>query len=343
MTEWVRSSLVICIMTCVSAPLQADVVNLSDGSRIVGTLEKIDDSQAEITGTLAGDLTVPRDAVTTLETDKTVTVVLKDGTYVTGKLALPAPGRQVLRVDALGRRPFDLSEVKAVYRQDPLTLQRQELAVKVDANANVGVDLTSGNSQTENLHLDGQVVTRTKRNRYTLSGEYNREKSDGVLVKENWTSLVKYDYFVSDRWYWFNSATFENDRFADLDLRTALAAGAGFQIYDSDARKLSVELGPSYIDENFDMAEDDSYAGARWAINFEQHVWNGLTLFHYDEGLQGLQDPNQLTIRSRTGFRMHVTSHVIAKIQTAIDWNKSPPPGVAGTDYEHTLTIGYTF
>ncbi len=343
MTGWLRTGFVLCIMTLAAGQLQADVLNLKDGSRIVGTLQRIDATEATLDGTLAGNLTIPRDAIVTLETDETVTVVLDDGTFVTGRIALPAADRQVLRVDSLGRRPFSLAEAKGIYRDDPLTLQRKELAVKVDANANVGVDVTTGNSQTENLHLDGQFVTRTTRNRYTLTGEYNREKSKDVLVKENWTSLVKYDYFVSDRWYWFNSATFESDQFANLDLRSALAAGAGLQVYDTDARKLSLELGPSYVNENFETSEDDSFGGARWAINFEQKIWNGLSFYHYDEGLLGLQDFSDLTIRSRTGLRMNVTSHVIARIQSAIDWNKSPPPGAESTDYEHTFTVGYKF
>ena len=37
------------------------------------------------------------------------------------------------------------------------------------------------------------------------------------------------------------------------------------------------------------------------------------------------------------------SDHIIARIQTAIDWDKSPPEGAEGTDFEHTLTIGYRF
>lgn len=331
------------IMTCAGGTLQADVINLTDGSRIIGTLDKLEADKVTITGTLAGDLTLPRDALASLETEQTVTLVLADGSYITGRLTLAAPDRQIIQVDDLGQRPLALTQIGSIYREDPLTLQRKELAVKVDANANVGVNVTSGNSQTEDLHVDGQLVTRTRRNRYTLSGEYNQEKSDDVLVKKNWTGLVKYDYFVSDKWFWFNSATFESDRFADLDLRSALAAGVGYQFFETDERKLSVEFGPSYVNENFDVAEDNSFVGARWAVNYEQHLWDGLTFYHYDEGLQGLEDTSDLTIRTRTGLRMNVTDHVVARVQTAIDWDKSPPADADGTDYEHTLTIGYRF
>lgn len=338
-----RSLSLACIMTFAAATLQADVLNLADGSRIVGTIETIDATKAKLSGTFAGDLEVPRDAIVSMETESTVTVQLTNDAYLTGRLETPQRDHTVVQVDQTGSRTIDMADVKGVYRQDPLTLQRQELAVKVSGNANVGITFTSGNSKTENLLLDGRLVTRTKRNRYTLAGEYTEEESENVLVKQNWSGLVKYDHFVSEKWFWFNSATFEHDRFADLELRSALAAGMGYQFFESDDRSLSVEFGPSYIDENFDMGPDDSFFGARWAVDYDQRLWNGLFFYHYDEGLLGLEDTDDLTIRSRTGFRMNVTDRIIARIQTAVDWDNSPPPGTKSTDYEHTVSVGYTF
>lgn len=343
MSGSIRTGFLACIMTIAAGTLQADVLNLADGSRIVGTIEQIDSLQAKLSGTFAGDLTVPRDAIVSMETDNTITVLLTDGNYVTGRVRLPEPDRMILQVDALGRRRLEMSEFQGVYREDPLTLQRRELAVQIDGSANVGVNLTSGNSSTENLHLDGELVTRSKRNRYTVAGEYTQEESRDVLVKKNWTGLVKYDYFVSEKWFWFNSATFEHDEFADLELRSALAAGIGYQVYDTERRSLSLEVGPSYVDENFETAPDESFFGARWAVNYDQVIWNGLSFFHYNEGLLGLESTDDLTIRSRTGLRMNITDSIIARMQTSVDWDNSPPAGADATDYEHTLTVGYTF
>ncbi len=330
-------------MTLATGGLQADVLNLADGSRIVGTIESMDAVQATLSDTFAGALVVPRSAIASIETDAPVTVQLDDGAYLTGGLEAAEDGSMKVNLEAAGPRPVPLASIRGIYREDPLVLQRQELAVKVNAEANVGISFASGNSDSENLHLDGRLITRTKSNRYTLGGEYNEEESENILVKQNWNSLVKYDHFVSDKWYWFNSATFENDDFADLELRSAIAVGMGYQFFESDARSLSVELGPSYIDENYIVADDESFAGVRWALDYQQRLWDGLSFFHYNEGLLGLEDTDDLTVRSRTGFRMDVSERVIARIQTAIDWDNSPPEGTDSTDYEHTLTVGYRF
>jgi putative salt-induced outer membrane protein YdiY len=330
-------------MTFAAGTLQADVLHLADGSRIVGTLEQLDATQAKLSGTFAGALTVPRNTIVRIETEAPVTVKLSDGAYLTGRLESLEADSVVVHVDELGPRRLELSALHGVYREDPLILQQRELAFRVEAIANVGVNLTSGNSDTENLHVDGQLVTRNRRSRYTIAGAFTEEESSKVLVKQNWSSLVKYDYFVSEKWFWFNSVTLESDEFADLDLRTALSAGMGYQFFDTDARSLSFEAGPSYVHENFETAEDDSYLGSRWALNYDQRVWKNLTFFHYNEGVLGLEDTDDLIVRSRTGLLMNITDHIIARIQTAIDWDRSPPEGTDATDYEHTLTVGYRF
>lgn len=343
MTRATGLCLLTLIMTLAAGRLQADVLHLADGSRIVGTIKQIDETEAVLTDTFAGELKVPRDAITSLETAEPVTIQFEDNSYLTGRLDTPSSGRTVINVKGSGSRPVDLGNVDGVYGEDPLELQRRELAIKTEAQANVGINFTSGNSESENLHLDGRLITRSKKNRYTLSGEYNREKSEDILVKENWSGLVKYDHFVSDKWFWFNSATFESDEFADLNLRSALSAGIGYQIFDTDDRSLSLEIGPSYINENFDEAEDQSYVGSRWAINYDQSLWQNVSLFFYNEGLLGLEDTSDLTVRTRTGLRVDVTDHIIARIQTAMDWDKSPPPETEATDWENSLTIGFTF
>jgi len=330
-------------MTATATGLQADVLILGDGSRIVGNIEQITATEALMSNTFAGDLSVPRDTIASIETTAPVTVQLSDGAYLTGPLQTADAGAVAIQVDEVGSRAIPLAGIAGIYREDPQVLQQRALAVKVTANANVGMSLTSGNTDTENLRLDGQVVTRTPRNRYTLAGQYNEEEAENVLVTQNWSGLVKYDHFVSERWFLFNSATFESDEFADLDLRAALAAGMGYQFFETDERSLSIELGPSYVDENFDVAPDDSYAAARWSMNYEQRLLDNVTFFHFNEGLQGLENTDDLTIRSRTGVRLSISERIIARIQTAIDWDNSPPADTDSTDFEHSLSVGYRF
>lgn len=344
MTGTLRAGVVACIMTFAAGGLQADVVHLADGSRIVGTLEQLDQAQATLSGTFAGRLNVPRSAIVHIETETPVFVEVDEGQYINGRIESPAEEQVVVHTgDDVPPLLVELDEVDGLYREDPLVLEQRARALELAANANVGMTLTSGNSETENLHLDGQVVARNQRNRYTVSGEYTQEESRDVLVKRNWSSLFKYDYFVGDKWFWFNSVTFEADEFADLDLRTGLAGGFGYQFFDTEYTLLSLEFGPSYVHEDFHTADTESYLGSRWALRYDQKLWWDLAYFLYNDGVLGLEDSSELTTRTRTGLRIDLTDRLIARVQTAIDWDRSPPEEAEGTDFEHTLTIGYQF
>jgi putative salt-induced outer membrane protein YdiY len=343
MTATTRILLMASIMAFCCGPLQADVVSLNDGTRLVGTVERLTATEAVMSNTFAGNLSVPRDRIVRIETDAPVTVQIDDGAYLTGRLAGERDGALQIDIADAVRHDMPLTEVRDIYREDPQIVEQRRLAVRVTADANVGISLSSGNTDSENFHVDGRVITRTPKNRYTLTAAFTREESEGIKVKENWNGLVKYDHFVSDRWFLFNSASFESDEFKDLELRSAIAAGMGFQFFETGDRILSVELGPSYIDENFIEADDDSFLGARWSANFEQRLWNGLWFYHNQEGLLGLESTDDLTIRSRTGLRMNVTERIIARVQTAINWNKTPPSETDSTDVVHTVTLGYRF
>ena len=65
------------IMAFAAGGLQADVLNLADGSRIVGTIERLDGAEATLSGTFAGELKVPRGTIVSIETDQPVTVQLE--------------------------------------------------------------------------------------------------------------------------------------------------------------------------------------------------------------------------------------------------------------------------
>lgn len=343
MARILRAGVAALIMTLAATSLQADVVHLSDGSRIVGTLEQLDRDTATLSGTFNGVLKVPRSSIVHIETQMPVFVEVNEGEYVSGRIESPAEEQVVVHPEAAPPLVVDLDEVDGLYREDPLIIERRARALQLAANANVGMTLTSGNSETENLYLDGQLVARNDRNRYTVSGKYSQEESRDVLVKRNWTSLLKYDYFVADKWFWFNSATFDNDRFADLELRTGLAAGFGYQFFDTEYAALSFEIGPSYVHENFYVADNSDYLGSRWALRYDQKLWWDLTYFLYNEGVLGLEDSEDLTTSTRTGVLLELTDRIIARVQTTIDWDRSPSEDADGTDFEHTLTVGYRF
>ena len=89
---------------------------------------------------------------------------------------------------------FDLSEVIEI---NP----KFRPSVKITARGNVGLSFTDGNTDIKSAYLDAGFVARTHENRITIGGEYNREETEGVTSADRVLDNLKYDHFLSTKWY----------------------------------------------------------------------------------------------------------------------------------------------
>ncbi len=97
-----------------------------------------------------------------------------------------------------------------------------------------------------------------------------------VTTADRALRFVRYDHFLSDKLFVFNSATFTRDEFAKLKLRTTFANGLDYQAVETQRRTPSAETGLACVNEDFDIAPDDSFPSARCAVNFEHALQDGL-------------------------------------------------------------------
>ena len=76
-------------------------------------------------------------------------------------------------------------------------------------------------------------------NRYTLGGRGNYARSQRTETDNNTIVYAQYDRFLSKKWYALANTSFENNRFADITLRTTIGAGLGYQWLDTARTKLA--------------------------------------------------------------------------------------------------------
>ncbi len=83
------------------------------------------------------------------------------------------------------------------------------------------------------------------------------------------------DFFVTKRFYVYTGVMFEQDTFQDLNLRSSVFAGPGYQFIDEGdyaspyLSKLQLHggVGLGYFNEDFKRSEDFNYFTGRWAVN----------------------------------------------------------------------------
>lgn len=303
----------------VTDPAAADKLHLSNGDILTGKAIRMQDQKLVFKTEYAGEISVDWQKVVTLSTDEPINVILKGGSNLTGAAQAADKNKMTLDAGELEKpAKFELKEVASI---NPAT----KPPVRITARANLGINLERGNTDTDNNHFDGELVARTKKSRYIVGGEINKEKDRGRTSSDNWRAYGKYNYFLNQKWFLLANALFEHDKFKDLDLRTTLGTGLGYNFFETDELNLNIGAGPAYIDENFIEAKDDDFPAAQWTVRYVQYFFDRhIQLFHNNNGYWSLSDSNNWLIYTRQGLRVPLYKGLTATFQYEYDYDNDP-------------------
>ncbi len=317
----------------------AGQVKLRNGDRVSGRIMRLEEQKLVLKTDYAGEIGISWEQVASVRADEKIEVVLGDGSSFQGHTVAFEEGKMTLKAEKL-KAPitFDLADVEAI---NP----KVKPALRLTARTNVGIYRESGNTDSENYRLDASFVARTDKSRFGVGGEVNREKTGDVDTVRNWLAHANYDYFVSKRWYWHINTLMENDELADLDLRSTLGTGMGYQVFETETLNLSFSMGPSYVDENFISAPDNSYSAGQWGVNYDQYFLdNSVQLFHNQTGYVSLESSSDWFVKARQGVRFPLYKGLTGTLQYNYDYDHKPSP-TATEKYDSKIMflLGYEF
>ncbi|MBA1147037.1 DUF481 domain-containing protein [Ectothiorhodospiraceae bacterium WFHF3C12] len=321
----------------------ADTVVTNSGDRLNGTVTSMREGEL-VLETPYAEVTIPWGEIRSVTTEGNAVVTLKDGTQVIGVVTVTEDGRlSVQPEDAAGPVVFDPAAVTKIHPGDT-----PEPALKTSGFVNIGLRATNGNTDSESYYGSGEFVARTESNRYTIGFSAIYAEEDDETSANEKRAYGRYDHFVSEKWYVNANMSFLRDEFKDLRLRSTLGAGMGYQALETDDTNLALELGGSYIREDYEDiedAEDDSSVAARWALDFTQELFDdGMTLFHNHELLKGVGEDNALFLAyTRTGVRFPLVAGLNGTAQVNYDYDDNPQGDNAYADTTYLFTLGYTF
>lgn len=327
------------ILVALAGTSYADTVTLSNGDRLSGTVVKMADGVLLFSATYGGDIEIPWDAVTNLTTDGPITTQLINDSQITGQAITSDNGEiQISGDDVLKAVAFDVTNVAAI---NPPTAEELAPKREYSSNFNVGITAATGNADTQQYHFDGEFNSVGEKDRYTIGVDFNRGEDDGETIVDNWTVYSNYDYFLSEKVFWNNAITLQQNDLQELDLRTSISTGIGYQFHNTDDLKLSATIGVGYLSENFEVAPSEQTIAGRWSVNYEHSWYEWLDFFHDHEGLVSVEDVNDFVIRSRTGLRYPISERFTGTAQINFNYDNSPSPGTSKEDLIYILSLGY--
>jgi putative salt-induced outer membrane protein YdiY len=262
-----------------AAPTWADVVHTSDGSRLVGQIERLFDGKLLIVTEIAGRLEIDASKITAVSTDQPVTVQFASGDRLVGTIEALEGGDETIVHTALGDISVRSEEMTALWPQgaeNPEIVavkleaeqEMERLRPKWSAKLEAGGVMKEGNTDT--LDARGRFdLKRTSEDdllEFFLAADYSEQNDK--RTRNEYRGGVRYESKLDTRRYWYTRLEFEFDEFENLDLRSTAAVGGGYYFLKRPDRELKTSLGFGYRHESFSTGVTDDAAVVDLGLNY---------------------------------------------------------------------------
>lgn len=324
------------VVAALSAPmaLATDEVVLIDGSRILGTVTGSRDGVVTVDTEFAGTLEISLDKVKSLNTAEPATLLLADESIITdvpllieeGELvAGPSAKMSIDQLDILNPEPWELGQG---YNWTGLV--------------NAALVLERGNTDTDELDYRLDTQWRSVRDRYTLRFNGEIDEANGTKSADNWQAQAKYDYFLTDPNYWGVQALAEKDKFQDLNLRYLIGPYYGRQIFSEPELTFSAEVGASYVNEDFDVADDQDYPAGNWEFNMTSNYLGGDSSLYFRQfGIWNLDETSDVIVNSTFGLAFPLFLGFEGAAEVVLEYDSGAVDDVDELDQTYRFRLGY--
>jgi putative salt-induced outer membrane protein YdiY len=308
---------------------------------------------------------------------------LKNGNHLTGAIVFVGEDKLVLETDFAGRLSIDCSRIERISAATPVTPAEpegsttrgttacaeatgaagtlpvpppaeddtrattgtlEEVPNKLSGRINVGLNKASGNTDRERGHLDAELGVAFAKHHVSVGGSYNRARDNNRTSEDNVSGYSQYNYFLTEALYSYLKVMGERDTFKDINLRTTMGPGLGYQIFAGELMNLSIEAGPSYVRTDYDQAHDEDSVSGRWGVKFDRFFFEKLVQYYFtNEGYISASDYQDVFMFTRTGLRFPIRGGLFFTAGFEWDWDNTPAEDTDKSDYRYVLSIGFGF
>ena len=333
-------------------------IELIDQTVVYGEIIDIHDGELYVTTEWMGDVTIQLSSILYLESDQDIELLTTEQEKLALSSLMVVDGEVVLEDgDNLALDELDIANPEE---------WEQGHGYHITGRVTSAIEYNRGNTETDKLNLDAESILESRRDRITLRADYEEssalfpklnadgkpiEDADGNEIKtsedtaDNWRVEGKYDYFLSDpRNYLGLNLGFHADTFSDIDRRTYASAYYGRKIFTRDTLTFDAELGLSYVDTDFKVADNDSYTGLNINLTGETQLFDSLvTLYFRQVNIINLESAEKSIYRTKVGLRFPLFLGLEAAAEASADYDGGAPEGKEKLDETLKFRVGYTW
>lgn len=217
-------------------------------------------------------------------------------------------------------------------------------APKWETTAAAGLSLTRGNSHTvlTTLGLDSKRKWDSDEALLGISGGYG--KSQGVRNTDFVQAFGQWNHLVSDRVYGGVRVDGNHDGISKLSYRFRVSPLIGYYLIKEEKTTLSVEAGPSIVNEKYDNLPVDTYVAARFGEKFEHKLSDTAKVWQTAEYIPQVDRwVEKYVISGEVGISSAITKQWDMRVVAQVIHDSEPAPGRKYNDFRLIAGSGYKF
>lgn len=314
------------LMLCLAVTgARADILWLTNGDIISGSLMYADNKTIEFDSIAAGRLAIPWNQIQSLETKAEVRFVLRGSHDVlTSRLEKGKNGQVILNdgSEIMLSSIESLTRLKS-YIQDWTWNGNFDLSMEIKENQDDDIEEFRGklNSNVFNTYW-----------RHTLKADIEYKTEDDVETDNNFGIEYSIDYFIDRPLFLRGRGRFERDYFSENQKSGEYSLGAGYQFYDTEQTQFFITAEVSRTRFTYNLVFDNfiqiplvfefNSAGIGW--DFKQNI-SGLQLevFTFGDVFHPFHINVDYIFHSESGIRHYLTSLITLSLRVELDQYKT--------------------
>jgi putative salt-induced outer membrane protein YdiY len=319
-----------------TAVLHADSITFNNGDQLTGVLVKLSENIVTFDSKMIGKVNIKAENIASITTVKPANIRFKDGKTVTSPLGATANG-----VFAIKNRSMNFSNIECM-NCGPSDRWKGTITA--------GYESSHGNTRSKNAHARISISRKRKEDRTTANFEYYLSKERGCdnssynTTEDSWLLKGKHDFFFDKKRYGFINGSYETDKVADLNYRTIMGGGFGYQWIDSPKTEFATEIGLASLYENFDNGtSSNSKLTAQAGYNFSHKVNSKARFLHELTWFPSTDNVSDYYLTSNTELRYGLTEAFFLSLRMVFDYDSTPAKKADSTDLKYLIGAGMSF
>lgn len=220
--------------------------------------------------------------------------------------------------------------------------------VKWTGSVNIGASYSDGNTDSRAVNAGADAERRSEKGRWTAKGYWNYAEDrdatgDFAISQRRAGGSLKYDRFLSKKFFVNGLAAVETDTLADIALRYYAGVGVGYQWREADEFKWGSEAGVTYFVTDYNDSDDTEYPAARLANVIAWKITEKTSFENTLEAFPSLEDAADFYGKSDTKLKTSLTEKMFAQLQWLYQYTARPAAGAERVDNLLVLGIGWSF